>query len=99
MTADDVDADLAAMDRDQLIAEIRTLRAAVRVHRDSSGHDLCWHHPDLWATLPEPAQPEVVVPAWPQFMRGCVAYRTSLDRELPDAPRSLEEFEGGLHQT
>jgi hypothetical protein len=33
------------------------------------------------------------VPAWPQFMRGCVRYRQSLDDQLPDAPRSDAEFE------
>jgi hypothetical protein len=69
------------------------LRAAVRRHRDSSGHDLCWHHPNLWATLPEQAEPEVAVPPWPQFMRGCVVYRQSLDRERPDARPHVAEFE------
>jgi hypothetical protein len=28
------------------------------------------------------------VPDWPQFLRGCVAYRESLDLELPGASRS-----------
>ena len=31
----------------------RKLRAGIRKHRDSTGHDLCWHHPDLWELLPE----------------------------------------------
>ena len=30
-------------------------------------------------------------PAWPQFLRGCVRYRQSLDEQLPDAPRTREE--------
>jgi hypothetical protein len=32
------------------------------------------------------------VPAWPQFMRGCVRYRQSLDEQAADAPRYNEEF-------
>jgi len=48
-----VDADLDRLDRAALIAEVKRLRAGVRAHRDSSGHDLCWHHPQLWGLLPE----------------------------------------------
>lgn len=36
----------------------------------------------------------MIVPDWPQFMRGCVRYRASLDDEQPDAPRSDAEFAG-----
>jgi hypothetical protein len=49
---DDLDADLDAMAKSALIAEVRRLRAGIREHRDSSGHDLCWHHPELWGLLP-----------------------------------------------
>ena len=90
---DVTDDDLAAMTREQLLAEVAKLREAIREHRDSSGHELCWHHPDLWNTLPEQLDPDIAVPPWPQFMRGCVAYRQSLDRELPDARTHLAEFE------
>ena len=38
--------------RSALVAEVRKLRAGIRKHRDSTGHDLCWHHPDLWDLLP-----------------------------------------------
>jgi hypothetical protein len=80
-----MDEDLNQMNREQLVKEVVGLRAGIRRHRDSSGHDLCWHHPDLWAILPEPLDPEVAVPPWPQFMRGCVVYRQSLDVQLPGA--------------
>ena len=90
---DVTDDDLAAMTREQLLAEVAKLREAIREHRDSSGHELCWHHPDLWNTLPEQLDPDIAVPPWPQFMRGCVAYRQSLDRELPDARTHRAEFE------
>jgi hypothetical protein len=90
----DPDADLEGYSRDELIAEVRKLRAAIRAHRDSSAHELCWHHPDLWGLLPEKTDPQPVVPAWPQFMQGCIRYRQSLDRQLPNAPRTDRPYSG-----
>jgi hypothetical protein len=89
-----MDEDLADLDRNGLVAEVKRLRAGIREHRDSSGHQLCWHHPKLWGLLPEKSDPLPVVPAWPQFLRGCLKYRESLDEQLPTAPRILDEFEG-----
>lgn len=94
-TPEDPDADLATFDRDRLIAEVRKLRAAIREHRDSTSHNLCWHHPQLWGLLPERVEPAIEVPEWPQFMRGCIHYRQSLDTQRPLAPRIDVEFEGG----
>lgn len=88
-----MDTDLEAMSREQLIAEVRKLRDGIRKHRDSSGHELCWHHPDLWALLPEKTDPVPVVPEWSQFMMGCVRYRQSLDRQAPNAPRTSEPYD------
>lgn len=82
-----MDEDLDGMTSEQLLVEVKRLRAAIRAHRDSAGHDLCWHHPDLWALLPEQKGQEPWVPTWPKFMEGCIRYRASLDRELPHAPR------------
>ena len=87
-----MDEDLDGMDREQLTAEVRHLRAGIREHRDSSAHELCWHHPQLWGLLPEKSDPLPRVPEWPQFLRGCLKYRESLDRELPDAPRTNVEY-------
>lgn len=87
-----MDEDLQVLTRDQLISEVQRLRAGIRTHRDSSGHELCWHHPDLWALLPEKSDPRPSVPEWPQFLRGCIRYRQSLDAQLPQAPRSGKEF-------
>jgi hypothetical protein len=81
-----VDEDVEKLSRDQLIAEVRKLRAGIRAHRDSTGQDLCWHHPALWGLLPEKTDPLPAVPSWPIFLRGCVRYRQSLDEQLPDAP-------------
>jgi hypothetical protein len=83
-----MDEDLATLSREQLIDEVRKLRRGIRAHRDSSGQDLCWHHPALWALLPEKQDPLPQVPDWPEFMKGCVRYRESLDRQAPRAPRS-----------
>ncbi len=88
-----MDEDIDTLSRDALVAEIKKLRAAIRLHRDASGHDLCWHHPALWSLLPEKTSPALVVPEWPQFMRGCIKYRQSLDVQLAGAPRVGEEFD------
>lgn len=88
-----MDEDLEGMSREALMAEVRRLRDGIRAHRDSTGHELCWHHPALWALLPERTDPLPTVPEWPQFMRGCIRYRQSLDEQLPGAHRSRREFE------
>ncbi len=80
-----MDEDVDVLDREALIVEVKRLRGGIRTHRDSTGHDLCWHHPQLWSLLPEPVDPDVAVPPWPQFLRGCVRYREALDLELPNA--------------
>jgi hypothetical protein len=88
-----MDDDLEGLTTEELMAEVKRLRAGIREHRDSTGHDLCWHHPKLWGLLPEKSDPQPAVPAWPQFMRGCIRYRQSLDQQLPAAPRSTEEHD------
>ena len=83
-----MDEDLETLTREQLIVEVKRLRAGIRAHRDSSGDELCWHHPALWGLLPEQTDPLPVVPEWPEFLKGCVRYRESLDAQLPHAPRT-----------
>jgi hypothetical protein len=90
-----LDEDLETMDRLALAEEVRRLRAGIREHRDQSGHGLCWHHPKLWGLLPEKTDPEIAVPPWPKFLRGCVHYRESLDIQAPDAPLFDQEYERG----
>ena len=87
-----MDNDLDSMSREQLIAEVKKLRDGVRRHRDSTDHELCWHHPALWELLPEQTDPIPSVPEWPQFMRGCIRYRQSLDNEGRDFPRTKKEL-------
>jgi hypothetical protein len=88
-----MDEDLATLDREALIDEVKRLRAAIREHRDSTEHELCWHHPKLWGLLPEKTDPQPAVPDWSQFLRGCLRYRESLDRQLPAARRTTKEFD------
>lgn len=88
----DMDEDIDHFTREQLVAEVRCLRAGIRRHRDSTKHELCWHHPELWSLLPEKVAPDITVPEWPQFLRGCLRYRESLDRQLPNARRSKGKF-------
>ena len=85
-----MDEDVVNMSRDQLTAEVRKLRHGIRIHRDSTGHELCWHHPALWGLLPEQQDPLPTVPEWPEFIRGCIRYRQSLDEQAPNAPRSSQ---------
>lgn len=84
-----MDDDLAERSWDELLAEVVRLRAGVRAHRDASGQDLCWHHPQLWGLLPEPI-PRDGLAAVPARLRE---NREALDREVPDAPRTDEEYE------
>jgi hypothetical protein len=87
-----LDGDLETLDRVALVEEVRRLRAGIRAHRESTGHELCWHHPQLWDLLPDRTPPDIAVPEWPQFLRGCVKYRESLDRQVPQAPRVSREY-------
>ena len=89
-----MDEDLKSMPRARLIREVRRLRQGIRRHRDSTGHELCWHHPDLWRLLPEKSDPVPVVPEWPQFLEGCLKYRQSLDEQAPRAPRTKHRYRG-----
>jgi hypothetical protein len=88
-----MDEDLEALSRDELIGEVRRLRDGIRRHRDSSGHDLCWHHPALWGLLPEKTPLAIAVPPWPKFLRGCIRYRQSLDEQAADAPVHDAEYD------
>jgi hypothetical protein len=87
-----MDEDLGSMSREQLLEEVRTLRRGIRAHRDSTSHQLCWHQPALWGLLPDHQIPMPTVPEWPEFLRGCILYRQSLDEQAPNAPRSAEPY-------
>lgn len=73
------DSDIQYMSRPQLKAEIMRLRAGIRQHRDSSGHELCWYWPELWNLLPESPLRGIEVPDTKEFLERCCIYRKSLD--------------------
>jgi hypothetical protein len=83
-----MDEDLQLMSKEQLIDEVKKLRAGIREHRDSTGQNLCWHHPKLWALLQEKTDPKILVPEWPEFLKGCIQYRKSLDEQYPAGQRN-----------
>lgn len=87
------DEDLNSLSHDELVSEVVRLRVGIRMHRDATGHGLCWHHPQLWGLLPESTDPLPEVPEWPEFMRGCIHYRQSLDDQLPAAPRTRGKYD------
>ncbi len=83
-----MDEELQLMTKDQLIEEIKKLRMGIREHRESTGQNLCWHHPQLWSLLPEKINPKISVPEWSEFMKGCIQYRQSLDEQNSEALRT-----------
>ena len=87
-----MDDDLKTLTRDELVAEVKKLRGGIRAHRDASEHELCWYQPELWGLPPEAKDALPTVPEWPQFMRGCIRYRTSLDEQAPSAPRTKKPY-------
>jgi hypothetical protein len=52
-----MDEDLGRMSREQLLDEVKKLRQGIREHRDSTGQELCWHHPALWGEAPRSREP------------------------------------------
>jgi len=87
-----MDEDLDKMTREELIEETKKLRKAIREHRDSTLHDLCWYQPELWNLLPERTDPIPTVPRWPEFMQGCIKFRQSLDEQAESAPRTDQQY-------
>jgi hypothetical protein len=81
---ENLDEDLEAFDRTALIAEISRLRGGIRASRQQRSRPVLASSRTL-GLLPEYVDPAVAVPPWPTFLRGCVAYREALERELPQA--------------
>jgi len=79
-----MDEDVAQMSHEQLINKVNALRPGIRQHRDSTRHELCWHHPALWGLLPEKTDPVPVVLDWSQFIQGLCEVDELLTRHLFD---------------
>lgn len=75
-----MDTDLNEMTKEQLITEVKRLRNGIRADLAQSRQEQCWWRPELWRLLPEYLETGPAVPSWPEFMRGCIEYRASLDQ-------------------
>ena len=89
-----MDEDLERMSREQLIEEAKALRRGIREHRDSTRHELLLAPSGSLGPASGEADPVPVVPEWPEFLRGCVKYRESLDEQARGAPRTTEPYPG-----
>lgn len=90
----DIDHDMESMDRDQLVAEVKKLRAGIRQHRDADGHSLCWWVPEIWSLLPERRDPRPRVPPFGEFLENCARYRESLDNSTVVTPMAFVRGKG-----
>jgi hypothetical protein len=91
---DDLDHDTDTMTQEQLVAEVRKLRAGIRKHRDAEGHQLCWYVPELWGLLPEKLDPKPRVPPVGEFLENCAKYRSSFEDSALVQPLEWVKGEG-----
>jgi hypothetical protein len=77
-----MDEDLADLDREALVAEVKSLRDGMRQHCASSDHDLCWYHPELWNLLPENTDSR---PTVPHGHDSCAAVGNIANRSIDNA--------------
>lgn len=74
-----LDQDVDAMSTAELRMEVFRLRKGIRQHRDATGHNLCWHVPELWDLLPDKVEPRPQVPPRAEFLAKCEEYHRSLN--------------------
>ena len=73
-------------------AEVRRLRTAIEIHRDQTGHNLCWlNDVELWTALEDGSTeyPHATIVPPEEFFVGCKAFYESrftgrTDRTAPD---------------
>jgi hypothetical protein len=86
-----MDEDLDKMDQATLLSTAKAMRTAIRKHRDSSGHNLCWFHPEMWCLLPDSPSSAPDIPAWPEFICNCAQFRSTLERPESKVVHSVVE--------
>lgn len=65
----------------ELRARVAELEAAIRKHREATGHEMCWENDEeLWSTLGDGVVIDHTPPPWCEFMQRCAEYRASKDR-------------------
>lgn len=74
---------LAAMNT--LLDQIKTVRAAIRYHRDQKGDDRCWVDDErLWALLPDAPPEPRALPSFEDMMKKCGAFYHLRRADVPD---------------
>jgi len=66
--------------------EAKRLRTAIEIHRDQTGHNICWINDEkLWAALGDgkSAYPRSNMPTQEEFLVGCRAYIKSRFKDIP----------------
>ncbi len=65
--------------------ELLRLRHAIRIHRDKTGHELCWlNDRELWAELGEALPtPSDTLPPRDAFLKQCAVFHESRLKKLP----------------
>jgi len=91
-----MDEDLDKLGREELLSEVKRLRAGIRAHRDSTGQELCWHHPELWGLLPEKIAPDVAVPTLPAHFVAVKFYTAASLPPTDSVRRALQSIVLGL---
>ena len=79
--------------RDELVAEVRRFAPASASIATARRRSCAGTIRSFGACCRRRSSPRSPVPPWPNFLRGCLKYRESLDRELPNAPVADVEYE------
>jgi hypothetical protein len=62
-------------------SRIKELEDAIRKHRETTGHNMCWENDEeLWTVLKDGIKLDHTPPNWCEFMQNCAAYRASKDK-------------------
>jgi 8-oxo-dGTP diphosphatase len=66
---------------EQLKRRVEELEAAIRKHREATGHNMCWENDEeLWAVLADGVVLDHTAPEHCEFFRKCIEYRESKDK-------------------
>ena len=69
----------------RLAAEVARLRAGIKSHRSTTGHELCWlNDVELWKLIEaNPAYPHESLPVAEEFLSQCRRYHESRLKNSP----------------
>jgi hypothetical protein len=71
------------------LEQIKSLREAIRYHRDQKGDDRCWlDDHSVWELLPDAVTEPTSLPAFGEMMKRCTAFYQYRRAEAPDSAPS-----------